>query len=187
MESQMTVDAGELEQLLVATGKHDVHAFRELYDQVSPKLLGILLRMLGNRANAEDALQDVFVKIWERAGQFDRFKGRAMAWLVAIARNQAVDWHRGARPMLMIDSAGLAEAEQLQVAGPAESAEFGATARALNHCLELLNEAQRRCVLLAYNQGLTQERIAQLTKQPLGSVKSWVRRGLQSLKGCMES
>ncbi len=176
-----------LEDLLQACGRQDAAALKELYTRTAPQLLGILVRLLGNRASAEDVLQDAFVSIWQRAYQYDQFKGRAMSWMVAIVRNRAIDMQRASRPTIMLDTAELAGAEQLQVAGPAENTEFGSAGRSLSRCLGLLNTAQRQCLLLAYQSGLTQERIALAMKQPLGSVKSWVRRGLQSLKGCLES
>lgn len=176
----------ELEDLLEACGRRDAAALKALYTRTAPQLLGILVRVLGNRASAEDVLQEVFVSIWQRAGQYDQFKGRAMSWMVAIARNRAIDMQRKFRPTVLLDAAELAGAEQLQVTGPAENTEFGSARRSLGRCLELLNTAQRQCLLLAYQSGLTQERIALTMKQPLGSVKSWVRRGLQSLKGCLD-
>ena len=88
---------------------------------------------------------------------------------------------------MLLDAAELAGAEQLQVDGPAESAEFGAALVALRRCLDSLGASQRLCLLLAYQRGLTHERIALSIGQPLGTVKSWVRRGLQSLRACMES
>jgi RNA polymerase sigma-70 factor (ECF subfamily) len=182
-----TLNDDHLEDLLVRCAAQDAQALQQLYARVSPRLLGILMHILGTRAAAEDALQDVFIRIWQQAGQFDRIRGRAMAWMVAIARNRAIDLQRTARPMVLIDAAELAGSEHLRVEGPANHVEFGATQVALQRCLELLSAAQRQCLLLAYQRGLTQDRIAQSIGQPLGSVKSWVRRGLQSLKACMES
>jgi RNA polymerase sigma-70 factor (ECF subfamily) len=145
------------------------------------------MRMLGSRAAAEDALQDAFLRIWQRAALYDSSKGRALSWMVAIARNRAIDVQRAVRPTVLLDAAELAGAEQLRVAGPEERVEFGTARTALQHCMGLLAATQRQCLQLAYQQGLTQEKIAQAIGHPLGSVKSWVRRGLQSLKACLES
>ena len=180
-------DNRQLEALLKACGRQDAAALNELYSRTAPQLLGILARVLGNRASAEDALQEVFVSIWQRAGQYDQFKGRAMSWMVAIARHRAIDMQRRARPTVLLEAAELAGEQALQVDSGADQTEFGVAHQALRRCLELLSAAQRQCVVLAYRNGLTQERIAQTMNQPLGSVKSWVRRGLQSLKGCLES
>ena len=180
-----TPDNAELEPLLQRCAQRDQAALAALYERAGPLLLGILLRMLRNRALAEDALQDVFVRIWQQAGQFDQHRGRALAWLVSIARNRAIDLQRGQRVTVMLDAAELAGAEQLQVSGELDATEYSAAQRALRHCLQRLGAAQRRCVLLAYQYGLTQQKIARSLGEPLGSVKSWVRRGLQSLRECM--
>jgi RNA polymerase sigma-70 factor (ECF subfamily) len=182
-----TFDDNELEELLRRCASHDADALQRLYARTAPQLLGILKHMLGTRVAAEDALQDVFIRIWQQAGQFDCIRGRPMAWLVAIARNRAIDLQRTGRPMVLIDAAEIAAAEQLRVDGPADHVEFGAAHTALQRCLELLSAAQRQCLLLAYQRGLTQDRIALSIGQPLGTVKSWVRRGLQSLRACMET
>jgi RNA polymerase sigma-70 factor (ECF subfamily) len=183
----VTLENSDLEDLLRRCAGKDRAAMQTLYARCAPQLLGILVRILGSRAAAEDALQDCFIRIWQQAGQYDAIKGRALSWMVAIARNRAIDLQRTARPTVMLDAAELSGAVQMQVAGPAEGAEFGAARALLRQCLSALAEIQRKCLLLAYQQGLTQDRIAQLTGEPLGSVKSWVRRGLQSLKSCMET
>ena len=183
----MNVDTPELEELLKRCAAKDRAAMQALYARCAPQLLGILVRILGSRATAEDALQDSFIRIWQQAGQYDAIKGRALSWMVAIARNRAIDLQRAARPTVMLDVAELSGAVQMQVGGAAEGTEFGTARAMLQHCLGALAAVQRKCLLLAYQQGLTQDRIAQLTGEPLGSVKSWVRRGLQSLKSCMDS
>lgn len=181
------LDNIDLEALLLRCAKHDRAALQALYTRAAPQMLGILMRILGSRAAAEDVLQDAFIRIWQQAGQFDHLKGRALSWMVAIARNRAIDVQRAMRPTVLLDAAELAGAEQMQVEGPAERSEFGGAAAALRRCLESLAAAPRQCLLLAYQHGLTQDKIALSIGQPLGSVKSWVRRGLQSLKSCMES
>ena len=180
-------DNRRLEDLLRRCAARDAAALRELYGHTASQLLAVLMRILRTRAAAEDALQDVFIRIWQQAGQYDEIKGRAISWMVSIARNRAIDLLRAARPMVLLETAELAGAEQLRVEGPAERAEFGATQAALQRCLALLAQAQRQCVQLAYQHGLTQEQIAQAENQPLGTVKTWIRRGLQSLRTCIES
>jgi len=180
-------DDAELEPLLQRCATRDQAALAALYERAGPRLLGVLMRMLRNRALAEDALQDVFVRIWQQASQFDQHRGRALAWLVSIARNRAIDLQRGQRVTVLLDAAELAGAEQMQHSGGMEHTEYSAAHRALQRCMELLGAPQRQCVVLAYQHGLTQERIALSLGQPLGSVKSWVRRSLQSLRECMSS
>jgi RNA polymerase sigma-70 factor, ECF subfamily len=179
-------DGDEIDDLLLRCARQDAEALQSLYSRTAPRLLAILMRILGTRAAAEDALQDAFIRIWQQAGQYDRIKGRAMAWMVAIARNRAIDLQRAGRPMVLLDAAELAQAEQFRVEGPADNLEFTASHDALRRCLELLSRAQRQCLLLAYQRGLTHERIAPLIGQPLGTIKSWIRRGLQSLRACLE-
>jgi len=183
----VNVDDVELEVLLQRCAAKDPAALQALYVRCGPQLLGILLRILGSRAAAEDALQDTFIRIWQQAGRYDAIKGRALSWMVAVARNRAIDLQRAARPTVLLDAAEISGAEQMQVASTAETSEFSAARATLQQCLKALAEMPRRCLLLTYQQGLTQDSIAQALDQPLGSVKSWVRRGLQSLKACMES
>jgi RNA polymerase sigma factor (sigma-70 family) len=182
-----TLDNAELEALLVRCAAQDEAALQALYSRTAPQILGILMRILGSRAAAEDALQDTFIRIWQQARQFDRFKGRALSWMVTIARNRAFDLQRAKRPTVLLDAAELSGAEQLQVEGPADRSEFTATHAALRRCLGSLGALERQCLVLAYQHGLTQDRIAASLSRPLGSVKSWMRRGLQSLKSCLES
>jgi RNA polymerase sigma-70 factor (ECF subfamily) len=182
-----TLDNEVLEELLRRCARRDGGALERLYAATAPQLLGILVRMLGTRAAAEDALQDVFVRIWQQAGQFDHIKGRALAWIVAITRYRAIDLQRREHPTVVLEEAELAGAEQLRIESPTDDVEFGTAHAALRRCLELLSAGQRECMLLAFQRGLTQQRIAQRVGQPLGTVKSWVRRGLQSLKACLEA
>ncbi|HLY53007.1 MAG TPA: sigma-70 family RNA polymerase sigma factor [Steroidobacteraceae bacterium] len=185
MSTALNGDA--LDELLERCARRDADALRSLYARTAPQLLAILARMLGTRAAAEDALQDVFIRIWQQAGQFERSKGRAMAWMVTIARNRAIDLQRAGRPTVLLDTAELEGAEELRVEGPADEVQFGAAYEALRRCLDVLGTEQRQCLLLAYQRGFTHERISLSIGQPLGTVKSWVRRGLQSLRACMES
>ena len=180
-------DSAELEALLSRCAAKDASALETLYTRVAPILLAVLMRMLRRRDLAEDVLQDVFVKIWLQASQFDQSRGRPLAWLVSIARYRAIDLQRGTRPTVVLSDADSSIEPQLQVAGPAEGAEFLGMGSALMRCLELVAAPQRRCLVLAYEQGLTHHEIARALGEPLGTVKSWVRRSLVSLRRCIES
>ena len=175
-------DSAALEALLERCARQDRSAFEALYARVAPRLLAVLLPMLKRRDLAEDVLQDVFVKVWQQAAQFEAIRGRPLAWLIAIARYRAIDVQRGARPTLVLDESQLELEPQFQVAGPADSG----LRTALLRCLELIAPPQRRCLVLAYEQGLTHGEIARALGEPLGTVKSWVRRSLQSLRRCLE-
>ena len=173
-------DNAELEQLLARCARQEHRALEELYKKISPLLLALLLRMLRTREHAEDALQDVFVAVWRQAAQFEAQRGRALAWITSIARYRAIDIQRGSRNWV-----GLEAAPERSIS-PTRT-ESSLTQRALERCLGLLTGDQRHCLVLAYQQGLTQDQIASSTGHPLGTVKSWVRRALSSLRECLDS
>lgn len=180
-------DTDRVESLLSRCARRDERALGELYEVVSSQLFGILLRILKRRALAEEALQDVMVRVWQRADQYVTYKGRAMAWLASIARYRAIDLLRSQRTHTSIDDA---PAEALADAGIDDFAEATTSQRlrnALGDCLGRLNQEQQRCISLAYVEGYSQDQIATAIGSPLGTVKSWMRRGLASLKRCLES
>jgi RNA polymerase sigma-70 factor (ECF subfamily) len=170
----------ELAQLLQRCAARDTGAFRILYEKTSPILFARLLRMLRRRSVAEEVLQDVFVRIWERAAQFEAHRGRALAWMVTIARYCAIDLMRRERMTLVGDDA-LAEVADESAADP------GGIEKPNNFedCIGQLSEQTRACLTLAFVEGRSHDEIARLTVNPLGSVKSWIRRGLMSLKECL--
>lgn len=179
----------ELAGLLRACAKQDRQAFQRLYERTSPQLLACLIRILRSRTLAEDALQDVFVQVWARAGQFDSGRGSAWGWLVSVARYRAIDLRRreGRMPA---GSAGAIDVEEIAAEGEPQDAlaALGQRAtKALASCLEALQPRQRQCIVLAYQGGLSHAEVAGEIGEPLGSVKSWIRRGLAALKRCLES
>ena len=179
---------GEVAGLLAACARQDRDAFQRLYAQTAPQLLACLIGILRQRALAEDALQDVFVQVWKRAGQYEAGRGSAWGWLVAIARYRAIDLKRreSRQPAGPID--GLDEIPVEDEAFEASSLGFGEQAtRLLVHCLGALQPRQRDCIVLAYQGGLSHAEVATEIGEPLGSVKSWIRRGLAALKKCLES
>ena len=179
-------DGAELEALLSRCAAGDRSALETLYARVAPILLAVLLRMLRRRDAAEDALQDVFVSVWQRAHQFDPIRGRPLAWLVSMARYRAIDLQRAARPALALSEVSALE-PQLQSEDPAEASEMLGSGALLWRCLEQIAAPQRRCLMLAYQDGLTHSEIARAVNEPLGTVKSWVRRSLIALRRCLES
>ena len=179
-------DGAELEALLARCAEGDRSALEALYARVAPILLAVLMRMLRRRDAAEDALQDVFVSVWQRARQFDPIRGRALAWLVSMARYRAIDLQRAARPALALSEVSALE-PQLQSEDPAEASEMLGSGALLWRCLEQIAAPQRRCLMLAYQDGLTHSEIARAVNEPLGTVKSWVRRSLIALRRCLES
>ena len=154
-----------------------------LYRATAPRLLGRLVALLGDRAQAEDALQEVYIKVWERARLYDAARGRPLTWMLAISRNHAIDLIRSRRSAVSID---VAELDLAAEAPDWTALESGVTAALLARCLGQLSDEQRRCLRLAYAGGHSQEQIAAVLASPLGSVKSWIRRALLSLRECME-
>jgi RNA polymerase sigma factor (sigma-70 family) len=154
----------------------------------SAKLFGICLRICGNRASAEDVLQTVFLRVWDKAGQFDPERASPVTWLATIARNAAIDWERSVagRP---VAAAMLTDgiAETVADAAPrADAVMIGAENDArLHHCLDTLEARTKLCIRAAFFEGLTYADLAEREEVPLGTVKSWIRRGLLRLKDCL--
>jgi len=176
----------QLQSLLDRCAAADSTALERLYELASPFLFACLTRILRRRALAEEALQDVFVSIWQRAGQFSAARGRPMAWMMSIARYRAIDMlrHERSAPVLVPDLPERADAAE---EARDESVPWMPAAGLLDRCLGLLTDQQRSCLELAFVGGNSHEDISRLTGNPLGTVKSWIRRGLQSLRKCLES
>jgi len=179
-------DPDQLAELLYRCAQGDERAFAHLYKAVSPRLYGQCLRLVGREDLAQELLQEGFVRIWRKADRYSPAKGTPMTWMIAIVRNRALDhlrWSR-ARPEEIRD----AEA-QLEVLstdpGPEQDADTDVATRAVLDCLGQLDESQRRCVLLAYYYGYSHEEMARLLGRPLGTVKAWVRRGMERLRQCL--
>jgi RNA polymerase sigma-70 factor, ECF subfamily len=172
-----------LQQLLRGTARGDRAAFAKLYTRTAAKLFGIALRIMRQREPAEEVLQESFVAVWERARDYDAARGSAMGWLATIVRHCAIDQlrRRAARP----ESRSAPEEALLALASP-DSTDSRAELRALQRCLDELDEEPRRAVLLAYCYGLTRVELAARLAVPVGTVKSWLRRSLEHLKQCLE-
>jgi RNA polymerase sigma-70 factor, ECF subfamily len=178
---------GELAALLGACARQDTRAFSRLYEMTAPTLLGCLIRILRRRALAEEVLQDVFVHIWQRANQYDGERGRAWPWLVSVARYRAIDILRRERADAT-DPFALADAlEDEAGAGVSTGESLPGDAQDLARCLDTLGAEQRNSIRLAFLNGRSHPEIAQALDRPLGSVKSWIRRGLVSLRECIEA
>lgn len=175
----------ELARWIVAVAGGDRAALRALYDATAPKLLGIILRILRDRSAAEDALQEVFVRVWQRAASYDPQAGAPLAWLVAIARHRAIDLVRQEK------SARLTQAEEGWLEGLADLRDDGevdlARRDALARCLDGVEAPQRDCLVLAYCEGWSREELAARFDRPANTIKTWLRRGLISLRGCLEA
>jgi len=173
------------EALLRRVAAGDALALRQLYDRCAPTVLALALRILHNRAEAEDILQDAFLEAWKRARNFDARRGSATAWILAIARSRALD---GLRAKGSADRAAQAAAreEVLPLPPPIESAEQRQERDRLQRALSALPPEQRETLELAYFEGLTQSEIAARTGDPLGTVKTRCRLALDKLAGLLE-
>lgn len=173
------------EALLQACAAGDQAALHGLYSATAAQLFGLAIGILRNRELAEDIVQDSFVLVWRHAHSFDPGRGTAMAWLARIVRNQCFDLlRRRGRETPLEDS--VMQAWEDPSPSPADLAALSSDAQRLRGCLEQLEESPRRSLMLAYYEGLTFEQVAHRLKAPLGTVKSWVRRSLIRLRGCME-
>jgi len=177
----------ELEALLARCALKDRRAFARLYQLASAKLFGLVLRIVKDEELANDVLQDGFVRIWNHAGEFRPEKASPITWMGSIMRNRAIDLLRRARTRMAIDTPveELHWLEDDSVGSAAAEVDRVQSNRALKRCLERLSENQRQAISLAYFRGLTHEELARHLDTPLGTVKSWLRRGLLRLKDCL--
>ena len=174
----------------VATQGPDAQAaLRELYDQSSPKLYGLAMRVVRNSEWAEDVLQEAYLNIWRIAGDYRVALSPPMAWMGVIVRSRALDFRRRrasdrADAVLELDDA-LSETLAGDSADPMDTTQASEQAWALHECLRKLESKQREVVSLAYLRDLSHSELAEQLKLPLGTVKTWIRRGLDQLRGCM--
>jgi RNA polymerase sigma-70 factor (ECF subfamily) len=190
-------DAAELSGWLARAGLGDRAAFEALYRATSGTLLGVVLRIVPDRAQAEDVLQEVYVSVWRHAGGFDAARAQPMTWLGSVARHAAIDSLRRAQARVPTvsshrvsdsgdDDIDLADQTPSEDAGPLQLLQSAAEQRQVVHCVGRLSAEQQQCVALAFYQGLSHSEVADHLVQPLGTVKSWLRRALQSLKACLD-
>lgn len=173
----------ELASVLARVAGRDRAAFRELYAATSGKLFGVALRILGQRAEAEDALQEIYTRVWLRADRYDPARGRVMTWLIAIARNHAIDRLRS-RPQESADAdAAMAVADAKP--GPLAGLVAEGEARRLVDCFSTLEDDRARAVRGAYLDGLSYDALARRHAVPLNTMRTWLRRSLLRLKECM--
>ena len=176
-------DAHALEDLLVRTAAADEAAFRSLYDRTAGRLLAVCLRIARHRRLAEDILRESYVRIWRRAHEFDPAHGGALAWMIAVARNHALDVirlrMREDRPPddLTFETADAAALGAIE-------AKFELSA--LGRCLGELGDGERHAIVLAYRDGLTYDQLAVLLGVSVETVKSSIGRGLVRLRDCLE-
>jgi len=190
----MNPDSTRLQDLLALTARGDHGAFAELYERTHAHLFGVALRMLGGEHAAEDVLQEAFVSVWRSAALYHpRVQGQEiqpMTWLIAIVRNKALDALRLRARRKESELPDVEEAaEESSQSGPSSSAlellQQATAALQIQECMNALDGSHRQSLALAYYQGLSHSEVAQHMGAPLGSVKAWIRRGLEKLKTCL--
>lgn len=176
----------ELAGLLVLTARGDRDAFGRLYQLSSPTLFAMLRRLLGRQSWAEEILQECFVSIWQHASRYDRDRSAPMTWMAAIARNAALDLlrRRDAGEAPLDDEAAAQRPDERPL--PLEALQAGLEARRVRECMQALPAPQQQGLALAFFHGMSHSEVAEQLDQPLGTVKSWVRRGLLALKACLQ-
>lgn len=170
---------------LARTALGDRQAFKSLFDATRSVLFGVCLRILRDREEAEEVLQDAYLRVWNHAGEYSSIRGAPLTWLTSIARNRCLDVirRRGVDDGHWQDHFADTVADE----GPSPEAQalFGVEARAVRRCLDGLDAAHRQAIEIAFFDGLAHPEIAVRLKRPLGTVKSQIRRGLMKLKDCL--
>jgi RNA polymerase sigma-70 factor, ECF subfamily len=181
--SGMNSASAELSELIARTALRDRAAFRDLYSRTSAKLFGVTLRILKDRSEAEEALQEVYVKIWRRADRYVAGGYSPISWLVAVARNHALDLLRARKPA----SDDIDVAFDIADAGPdpEQSAIAGSERARIDGCLGQLEGDKADAVRGAYLDGFSYDELAQRHGVPLNTMRTWLRRSLLRLRECL--
>jgi RNA polymerase sigma-70 factor (ECF subfamily) len=190
MANADTDRSAHLAHLLARTALADQAAYAELYRLTAPHLYGVALRILREPALAEDLLQEAFVNIWHHAGTYAAAKAKPQTWLVSIVRNRCLDQLRRREPDTMTMTRDEDETEMdFEAPGPTpeELLLSGADAHSVRACVDGLEGGQKQAIALAFVRGMSHAELARHLHQPLGTVKSWVRRGLERLRKCLEA
>lgn len=178
-------DPGALEALIARVANGDLAALEAVYRATSAKLYGVVFRILRDSSDAEDVLHDIYVSLWRRAQSYDEAHGRAIAWLTTVARNRAIDRLRSRRHSQPADPV---DGLDLPYDGPSgfDSVSAAEDRSRLQTCLEQLDERSRSAIRTAFWEGATYEQLAIRWDVPLGTMKSWIRRGMIRLRGCLD-
>jgi RNA polymerase sigma-70 factor, ECF subfamily len=174
----------ELVWLLAAVAKGDKAAFERLYGATRAKLYGVLLRILGRPESADDVMQETYLKVWQMAGKFDPTVASPITWMVAIARNRAIDIVRK-KPDVSVEDSPEAMAVAADTPPPLARREMTEELRRLLGCLGKLDPEKQRIVLLAYYSGWSREQLSHKLDIPVNTIKTWLRRSLLEIRECM--
>lgn len=183
--------ATQLRNWLAAAARRDAAAFRSLYDAASPKLFGFALRILNKRELAEEVLQESFVNIWNNAASYQASLAAPMTWMTTIVRNKAFDLLRRLDDTVEIDAdtfdKEVVTALESPDATPVEALQMSDDAKALARCFSRLEGLHRQAIALAFYHDLSHSEVAEQMKLPIGTIKTWIRRGLERLRNCLSA
>lgn len=179
--------APDLEHLLGSSALRDRRAFAELYRTTSAKLFAVILRIVKQEGVAEETLQDVYLKVWDRAGDYQAGRGQPMTWLISIARYRAIDVLRAQQRQPAVSATLLEDLPAESSPGPCQAAEQVGERGDLDDCLGQLPDQRRTCLYLAYCEGYTHQELSKRLDSPVGTIKSWIRRSLLLVRECLEA
>ena len=177
-----------MQELMAAAARRDAGsqaAFALLYESTSSKLFGVALRILRREDWAEEVVQECYVNIWNHCADYKLQLSAPMTWMTSIVRNRCLDWLRRPRMEDATDDNAVFESVESPEPGPLDQLAASTEAKAIAGCLGTLEEKQQRAVRIAFYEGLTHTELAEKMGEPLGTVKTWVRRGLVKLKDCL--
>ena len=182
-------DNFDYDAALAACAQGDQGALQQLYQRESRYLLGVALRIVRQHQHAEDVLHDAFISIWQRAGTFDPARGAGRGWIYSVVRHAAINRVRSGAREVSVDeetAAAIEDDAALRAhAATADPFEVRADLGRLDACLAGLEPERRNCILYAYVDGCSHSEIAERTRTPLGTVKTWIQRGMRMLRECM--
>ncbi len=174
-----------LTELLIASGHGDEKAFARLYELSSAKLFGVALRLLRRRDWAEEVLQECYLNIWHHAHEYSLTRSAPLTWMTTIVRNRCLDWLRRPKHEETAHDESVFESVPDEALGPLERLVQGAAVKSIFSCMQGLTDRERQSIALAFFHGLTHSELAQHLREPLGTVKTYIRRGLAQLKECL--
>ena len=183
------MESTDLVNLIQKTARGDEAAFQSLYKATSPRIYSVSLKLLRRQDWAEEITQEAYVRIWYHASEYHMERGQPITWMISIMRNLAIDRLRSKKEVPLTDSSEFDDTEyELEKSGTDPQINFlqSHSALALSGCIDELSETQRNSIFLAFFEGLSHGQLTMRLDQPLGTIKSWIRRGLQSLRRCLE-
>jgi RNA polymerase sigma-70 factor (ECF subfamily) len=183
---RLTIQMPELAAIMTRVAQRDRAAFAQLYNATSAKLYGVVLRILLRRDLSDEVLQEVYLKIWQKAVDFDAARSSPITWMVTIARNRALDVKRRKQPQSLEDLPDSFDIAA-EIDDPLQSREQREALHQINRCMQGIEQPKRDMVLLAYLHGLSREQLAEKFNAPVATIKTWIHRSLTQLRMCLDA